>query len=86
MKPTIILLTLSLYSTALLAEQADNKNLNTEARYGYLNHVSSMMHQSTQAFKKGPHFRKLIQPVEKETDVKLIKAELQTRRYLKRMA
>ena len=83
MKPAIMLLTLSLYSTALLAQQAENKSSNTGTKHSYLNDVSSTQLKPAQTFNTGPHFRKLIQPVKKETDVKLIKAELETQAALK---
>ncbi len=70
----LLIIPLTLYSTALLAAQTDDNSADTETGYGCMNDISCSQLQPTKGFKKEPYFRKLIQPVTNETDQRPVKA------------
>lgn len=69
----LLIITITLYSTALLAAQTDDNRADTENRYSCLYDFSCSQLQPTKGFNKEPYFRKLIQPVTNETDERPVK-------------
>jgi len=84
MKPMIMLLTLSFYSTATLAAQADDKNIyQQQLKDSHLNAISNTKPLPVPAFDEEPHYIKLIAPVENERDLKTFEAGLAISGYSK---
>lgn len=76
MKPLILILTLSIYSTAVSAEQADDKDIQQQLRDRYLNELSNLQPLPPPEVDEEPHFLKLIVPIAKDRGVRTIKVEL----------
>jgi hypothetical protein len=84
MKPMIMLLTLSFYSTATLAAQADDQNIyHQQLKHPHLNAISNAHPLPVPAFDEEPHYIKLIAPIENERDLKTFEAGLTTKGYSK---
>jgi hypothetical protein len=79
MKPLIMILTLSIYSTAVSAEQADDKDIQQQSIDRYLNELSNLQPLPPPVVEQEPHFLKLIVPIAKDRGVRTIKAELNIR-------
>jgi hypothetical protein len=84
MKSMIMLLTLSLYNTATLAVQADDKNIyQQQLKHPHQKAISDVHPLAVPAFDEQPHYIKLIAPIENEPDLKTFKAGLTIKGYLK---
>jgi hypothetical protein len=84
MKSMIMLLTLSFYSTATLAAQADDQNIyHLQFKDSHLNAISNTKPFPAPAFDEEPHYIKLIAPVDNERDLKTFEAGLTINGYSK---
>jgi len=88
MKSMIMLLTLSFYNTATLAEQADdqNKNIYQQLEHTHLDDSSNRQPLYGPALDEEPHYIKLIAPIENERDLRTFKAGLRKTVYSKMIA
>ena len=84
MKSMIMLLTLSFYSTATLAAQADDQNIyQQQLKQPHQNAIPNVQPLPVPAFDKEPHYIKLIAPIENERDLKTFQAGLMIKGYSK---
>ncbi len=87
MKSMIMLLTLSFYNTATLAEQADDQNIyHQQLNDIHLNAISNVHPLPGPTFDEEPHYIKLIAPIENERDLRTFKAGLSKTGYSKMIA
>jgi len=86
MKSMIMLLTLSIYNTGILAKQADDQNIYPENGRSHLNDISNARSKPAPVFEEEPHYLKLIVPVENEGLIRAIKADSDVQGYLKKMS
>jgi len=73
MKTMIMILALSIYSTAIFAEQADKREIQQQLKDRYLNELSNLQPLPAPVVEEEPHFLKLIVPIRKDKNLTTLK-------------